>query len=686
MDKNQARVSLSFSRLAGLGLYAVLVAFFYHRYVPLVAGFQAALAPVLAVTAALTAVRKAWGILWFVFVLPLINILPYLFGMDSSHPHAPTALALFLAFFLGWGWNAVFRRAGVRGDLSLYRPMLILGLVAFASALITSLRYMNFFPFKAGQVHELIVNVYGVRTGGAVMSSTLNFLNYASGFLFFVIVVDTVRSREMVKKILFSLSMSTGVVLVFAGLQRYVSLDLGNTAFFVNINRLNSTFKDPNSFGLFLSVFIPVLAGMLLSAKKSLKPYLGTLLLLSFFVFPWAGSRSGMLALVIALLLFCNLVLLKKGMAATKRWGFTAAVLLAIAILAAAVGLVSQRANLFERISGDVRALSQPSALERIIDPGRVRLWKAAGKMLAAYPLCGVGVGGFIIEFPNYKIAEDRNPMYTDSAENYFLQAGAELGILGLVLILWLWIAVFRLLRTVWRRIDPEESDVYLQIGFLTGLFAVVINLIFHSYIGAFDVKYLLWMLVGLCAAYSLEDRPSTKYEGYEGFTRIFVAAAVGLVLVYSAILVWHSTHTLSLSHSAETYGWDQNFGLYANEQDEQGMTFNWTRKTAGLSFVNTGQKLILPIRASHPAIERYPVKVTVYRADAFFRRMEKIEDFRIDHTRWMEWSVSLARFSEGTLHFIFEVDRTWRPQELTKSPDPRRLGIALGEARFESP
>jgi hypothetical protein len=164
------------------------------------------------------------------------------------------------------------------------------------------------------------------------------------------------------------------------------------------------------------------------------------------------------------------------------------------------------------------------------------------------------------------------------------------------------------------------------------------------------------------------------------------MAAAVGVVLVYSAILVWHSTHSLSLSHSADKYGWEQNFGLYVTERDEQGTTFNWTRKTAGLSFSNTGQDLILPIRASHPGIERYPVKVTVFRADAYFRRIEKIEDILLENTGWREWTISLARFSEEKLYFLFEVDRTWRPQQFTKSPDPRRLGIALGEARFESP
>jgi len=61
-----------------------------------------ALIPILFTAFVLTVWREEWGILFFMFCFPLINNLPYFFGIYEDTPHAPTALILFLVFFMGW--------------------------------------------------------------------------------------------------------------------------------------------------------------------------------------------------------------------------------------------------------------------------------------------------------------------------------------------------------------------------------------------------------------------------------------------------------------------------------------------------------------------------------------------------------------------------------------------------------
>jgi len=94
-----------------LALFLLLaLPFFAHKYIPLVPGFLAVLAPVSLLLLLLTAWDKEKGIVLFVFLFPLLNSLPYFFNLFEHIPQAPIALVLFLFFFMGWSLNAFFSR------------------------------------------------------------------------------------------------------------------------------------------------------------------------------------------------------------------------------------------------------------------------------------------------------------------------------------------------------------------------------------------------------------------------------------------------------------------------------------------------------------------------------------------------------------------------------------------------
>ena len=81
--------------------YIAGLAVFYYKYVPLVRPFQMALIPILLLAAGLTWMDRRRGTLFFLFAFPLVNNLPYFFGISEPFPHAPPALVVFLFFFLG---------------------------------------------------------------------------------------------------------------------------------------------------------------------------------------------------------------------------------------------------------------------------------------------------------------------------------------------------------------------------------------------------------------------------------------------------------------------------------------------------------------------------------------------------------------------------------------------------------
>lgn len=93
----RSKISLFFSLL----VYSRGLCLFYYKHVPLVKPFQAALIPSLLLIVIITALKVDYGLLFFIIALPLLNNLPYFFGITFDIPHAPTALVLALAFFLG---------------------------------------------------------------------------------------------------------------------------------------------------------------------------------------------------------------------------------------------------------------------------------------------------------------------------------------------------------------------------------------------------------------------------------------------------------------------------------------------------------------------------------------------------------------------------------------------------------
>ena len=114
-------------------LYFVVLYFFYIKYIPLIKSFQLILIPLFSIVFLLTAINIRKGILFFIFVFPLINSIPYFFGIFEHTPHAPTALPLFLFFFLGWlVHRSIFpSEKKLSPSLSIFRPMIMFSLVIF---------------------------------------------------------------------------------------------------------------------------------------------------------------------------------------------------------------------------------------------------------------------------------------------------------------------------------------------------------------------------------------------------------------------------------------------------------------------------------------------------------------------------------------------------------------------------
>ena len=402
--------STVFFRLFCLAFIPLLY-FFYVKYVPLVTSFQMVLLPVLLAVLLLTSFDSERGTLFFIFAFPLINSLPYFFGIFDHIPHAPTALVWFLLYLLGWSVHLSFFPKKLSFDFPILKPMAVFALLILISGFFDTLRFANFYPFVSDRVYELTTNVNGVSAGGAIMSTLLHSLNYLSGFVFLFILLNTIKSKTYAKKTLSILLISAACSLMFGFYQILGDMSFGNTPFWVRMGQINATFKGPNSFGAFLAVMIPVVLGAVAVAKKSWKVLLFGFLMAIIILIPHIGTRSAFLGLAVSLLAFSILaikIIAVPKIADWKALKAPAARIVAVLVLIAVliVGAVSfTQSRLYDRLKGNIDDLAATGNWVRL-SPERYYLWRGAFSMIRDYPLTGVGVGAYIIELPNYYLLD----------------------------------------------------------------------------------------------------------------------------------------------------------------------------------------------------------------------------------------------------------------------------------------
>jgi O-Antigen ligase len=426
------------ARAGGAAAYAAALAFFCLKYVPLTGPFQAVFLPVLAGMAAVTWADRRAGTLALIALFPLVNGLPYFFGLYENVMHAPAALVLFLFFGLGriggWAFGTPRPAEEEGGDdrakldpaMGLERPLMLWAAVVVVSALITAARYANFFPVLSPGIYEWTVNRAGGRAGGAIMSVVLSALNHLTGIAFFLCAAPLLREEKFRRRALAALGGATLAALLFGLFQRLGHTALGNDRAGAALGLINGTFKDFLSFGTFLSLVVPLFAAVFLTAKKgALKIVAAGVVLLSLGIIAFTGSKSGIIALAVTSTIFAAVATgVRLG---RRRFVSVAAAFLALAVLGGAL-VLSPRSGIGKRF-----AETGQYAVLRVKE-----MWAPAVRMMRAFPLSGIGEGGYIIEASNYSEFFAKRMAEAESAENLFIQVGAETGLVGLAALLWL--------------------------------------------------------------------------------------------------------------------------------------------------------------------------------------------------------------------------------------------------------
>ena len=295
------------SAIAAL-FFGAALCFFYLKYVPLLPPFQAFLLPVCFAVTVLSASDMQRGTVGFLFFLPLINNWPYFFGLQETTPQAPALAVVFLFYVLGWRISKIVSSGEKAGDgpspNPVETPLLAATALITISAVILLWKWTNFFPVASGGGFDLATNVNGVTTGGAVMSTVFHALSYLSGFAFFLILSREFEWKAGLRKALGALGAGLLLSILFGFYQHFLNPALGNTTFWARMGQINATFKDPNSFGVVLSMMGPVALGAFFCVRGGWRIVAGAVFGLGRLITPLIGTRSGFLGFGLALVWF----------------------------------------------------------------------------------------------------------------------------------------------------------------------------------------------------------------------------------------------------------------------------------------------------------------------------------------------------------------------------------------------
>jgi len=171
----------------------------------------------------------------------------------------------------------------------------------------------------------------------------------------------------------------------------------------------------------------------------------------------------------------------------------------------------------------------------------RIEIWKQSARIMLDNPVLGVSLGNFEDHTYPYNFPVDRSVarygMRFTTAHNGLLQIGAEMGIPGLLTILWILFVIFKKALMGFRIHRENDTSFYLYIA-STSLLAIAIPGLMSDNISSPPVVLLgLTMTAFICHISRIDKGPSYIHPGkwmtfFEGNMAITPLCALFLVVI----------------------------------------------------------------------------------------------------------------------------------------------------------
>lgn len=292
----------------------------------------------------------------------------------------------------------------------------------------------------------------------------------------------------------------------------------------LGINQAFSTFVIRNALAGYLLLILPLCISLFLISKHFYKLLLSVAAACIVLCLYLTYSKGGW-GIFLILVLVSILILMYKKLNSMKRfYMLSISVIIGMIILSAMFLKITNRTPMIHDTFGSFKV--------------RLNYWKACPGMVRDFPF-GSGIGTFGNIYPKYKVPQARE---VQLAHNSFLQLWTEIGTLGILSFLLIWVMFFR----DWRKTFHIAYSRILSIGMYMGCGAFLIHSLvdFDFYVPGISMN--VWLFIGMIEALKIQEKTKDKsikvIEINSFFAKIVFSMFLVLVVwVMSVILVRQS-------------------------------------------------------------------------------------------------------------------------------------------------
>lgn len=323
--------------------------------------------------------------------------------------------------------------------------------------------------------------VNSINLKDTLRGGILRLLQYI--FITFAIAQD-IRDTRHIRRIIFSISAGLLLVSFDAFWQVASGKDfIRSYAPIINIGLIRATasFKDANTFGIYLSVFSPLIFGITFfssTGKKRLVMLLVSIITLIAILLTY--SRPTLLAIYLSLLF----------LALARKNKFLISLLLILLLISPFV-LPSSVKEYARKVNYN--------PLRFMCNDDRIAIFRNSFNMIRQHPVIGVGANTFMKNYKHYKdFPEYRNVVTAENlyAHNIFLHLTAEIGLLGLLIFICLIYAIFKNTALIYKKLQEKHLRV-IALALSACLMAFLINGLTESSLYSSRVAISFWYLLG---------------------------------------------------------------------------------------------------------------------------------------------------------------------------------------------
>jgi hypothetical protein len=361
--------------------------------------------------------------------------------------------------------------------------------------------------------------------------------------------------------------------------------------------------------------------------------------------------------------------------AAGNRRNLIIAAAVGVAIVLGLLILNSTTMTVITRLYGLIPGLADTTFVSSL-----TALWQrfgygsAAMRMIAEYPLEGVGAGMFHTLIMDYRVLVSDLFIGPDNAQNWYRHITAEFGLLGALPML-IWTVMFA--KRLFTRSAPG-SDRFSSWAIASPLVAFGLISSFSVPGQSIPVVITFWTLAFWFLQLQAPEPPSPPSPSREPAWAWMTIVA--LVVVHAGLTLSAAYGTLLPQHRAARWGWAYTGGMSKLEPNADG--------TPGRRWANLRSISTIPVKGTvlkfvawvsdHPDADAHPLHVRV-RADGkdyFEGDLKRTDVVRLD-----------IPAAPGAKDMIVEtwISRTFRPSQVDpKSHDRRDLGLSVRDWVWE--